>query len=74
MTIAPAPVCVGASSSKRCMLPTQHRYYQEIVRYFSREEGPLSEMCFDSGDKLGMEDEDLYDPLYEPEAGIQNKL
>lgn len=79
MTIAPAPVCVGASFCKRCTLPTQLRMARisprNIVRYFSGEEGALSEMCFDdSDDELGMEDEDPYDPLYEPEAGIQNKL
>ena len=30
-------------------------------------------MCFDdSDDDLGIEDEDPYDPLYEPEAGLLN--
>ena len=43
---------------------------RSIVRYFSGEEGALSEMCFDgSDDELGMEEEP-YDPLYEPDSGM----
>ena len=48
---------------------------RSIVRYFSGEEGALSEMCFDgSEDELSMEGEDPYDPLYSPQAGTINIL
>ena len=33
-----------------------------VVKYFSREDGAISELCFDGSDDLGMEDEDPYDP------------
>jgi len=48
---------------------TLHQYSYKIsptrvIKYFSGEEGGLSEVCFDgSDDDLGMEDEP-YDPLY----------
>ena len=79
MTIATAPVCVGASSCKRSTLPTQLRMARisprSIVKYFSGEEGALSEMCFDgSEDELSMEGEDPHDPLYSPQAGTINIL
>ena len=37
---------------------------RSVIKYFSGEEGSLSEICFDgSDDDLGMEDEDPYDPI-----------
>jgi len=45
-----------------------------IIKYFSGEEGGLSEVCFDgSDDDLGMEDEEPYDPLYmSDDEGMHN--
>ena len=35
-----------------------------VIKYFSGEDGAISELCFDrSDDDLGMEDEDPYDPM-----------
>ncbi len=37
---------------------------RSVIRYFSAEEGALSELCFDgSEDELSMEGEEPYDPL-----------
>jgi len=33
-----------------------------VIKYFSEEDGAISELCFDGSDDLGMEDEDPYDP------------
>ena len=45
---------------------------RSIIKYFSGEEGSLSEICFEgSDDDLGMEDEDPYDsmsPLYQSDV------
>ena len=47
-----------------------------VIKYFSGEDGAISELCFDgSDDDLGMEDEDPYDPMDPLESdneGIQN--
>ena len=48
-----------------------------VIKYFSGEDGAISELCFDgSDDDLGMEDEDIYDPtdsLHESDnEGTQN--
>ena len=50
-----------------------------VIKYFSGEDGAVSELCFDgSDDDLGMEDEDPYypmDPLHESDnEGTQNCL
>ena len=37
---------------------------RSVIKYFSGEEGSLSEICFEgSDDDLGMGDEDPYDPM-----------
>ena len=52
---------------------------RSVIKYFSGEEGSLSEICFDgSDDDLGMEDEDPYDPtdpLYQSDdEGIYHNI
>ena len=45
-----------------------------VIKYFSGEEGGLSEVCFDGSDNdLGMEDEEPYDPPYmSDDEGMHN--
>ena len=71
-TIGTAPACVGATSriskSTLLRLPTQIAMAlispRSVIKYFSGEDGAISELCFDgSDDDLGMEDEDPYDPM-----------
>ena len=71
-TIGMAPACVGATSciskSTLLRLPTQIAMAwispRTVIKYFSGEDGAISELCFDgSDDDLGMEDEDPYDPM-----------
>ena len=41
---------------------------KSVIKYFSGEDGSISEICFEGSDDLGMEDEDPYDsmsPLYQ---------
>ena len=45
-----------------------------VIKYFSVEEGGLSEVCFDgSNNDLGMEDEEPYDlPYMSDDEGMHN--
>ena len=65
-TIGTAPACVGATSriskSTLLRLPTQIAMAlispRTVIKYFSGEDGAISELCFD-----GSDDEDPYDPM-----------